>query len=86
MVTLSVAKIAQYVRSEEDAKPTNQRRLEGVGHGNQVSVGDVAPAIVVGPNNDKASSFNGQAFLDGNDVIWITSVPYDATSTPGTWH
>ena len=86
MATLSVGKIVQYVLSEEDAKQINQRRLEGVGHGNQVSVGDVVPVIVVLPNNDKASTFNGQAFLDGNDVLWITSVPYDATSTPGTWH
>jgi hypothetical protein len=39
--------------------------------GNEVGEGDVVPMIIVkqwGPN-----TVNGQAFLDGNDTLWVTS-------------
>ena len=98
METLSVGRIVQYVLSKEDVEQINRRRVEGVGHGkdwpqgaqahvgNQASAGAVVPAIVVWPHHNEDSTFNGQAFLDGNDVLWITSVPYSAESKPRTWH
>ena len=101
METLSVGLIVQYVLSKEDAEQINRRRVEGVelsknwpkgaqAHvGNPATAGDVVPAIIVHPHNDEASTFDGQAVLNGNDVLWITSVPYSpysADSKPRTWH
>jgi len=46
--------------------------------GNEHRAGDVVPVIVVhvwpdeyGPGFE---GFNGQAFLDGNDTLWVTSI------------
>lgn len=56
--------------------------------GNPVAVGDEVPAIVVTvwPNEfgDGIPGFNGQAFLDGNFQLWLTSVREG--TEPGTWH
>lgn len=55
--------------------------------GNPASAGDVVPLLVVRvwPNEfgDGVPGVNGQAFLDGNDVLWITSAREG--TTPGTW-
>ena len=43
--------------------------------GNDVKEGDVFPMLIVqvwGPS--PTSAVNGQVFLDGNDVLWATSV------------
>lgn len=43
--------------------------------GNKVEQGDVFPMLVVRTwGNDENSAVNGQVFLDGNDVLWATSV------------
>lgn len=71
-------------------------------HGTQAHVGDwavagdVLPMLVVRVWSDKSApggpGVNGQVFLDGNDVLWVTSVREDAlapgnmANTPGTWH
>ena len=98
MENLSVGRIVQYVLSGADAEQINRRRVRGVGHapdwpagaqahvGNPVIAGDIVPAIVVWPHHNEDSTFNGQAFLDGNDVLWLTSVRYDAGGGHGTWH
>ena len=43
--------------------------------GNEAHEGDTVPMLIVKTWGDSAtSSVNGQAFLDGNDVLWVTSV------------
>ena len=55
--------------------------------GNQASAGDVVPLVVVKvwPNEygEGIPGVNGQAFLDGNDALWITSAKEG--TKPGTW-
>ena len=55
--------------------------------GNPASAGDVVPLVVVRvwPNEfgEGVPGVNGQAFLDGNDALWITSAKEG--TDPGTW-
>lgn len=55
--------------------------------GNTASAGDVVPLVVVKvwPNEygEGVPGVNGQAFLDGNDALWITSAKEG--TEPGTW-
>jgi phospholipase C len=50
--------------------------------GNAPSVGQHVPMIVCVVWNSEGV-VNGQAFLDGNDVLWITSAKEG--TEPGTW-
>ena len=86
MKILAMGKIVQYVLSQQDVEGIVQRRVSGSRAGKPPAVGDVVPALVVRSNLTKERSFNGQAFLDGNDSLWLASVPYSAKSKPGTWH
>jgi|SRR6185295_17620193 len=55
--------------------------------GNSASAGDVVPLVVVRvwPHEfgEGVPGVNGQALLDGNDTLWITSAKEG--SEPGTW-
>lgn len=55
--------------------------------GNRPSAGDVVPLLIVRVWPDEygvdVPGVNGQAFLDGNDVLWVTSVREGAE--PGQW-
>jgi len=52
--------------------------------GNNVKEGDVFPMLIVRCWGDTATScVNGQVFLDGNDVLWTTSV--SVGEGPRTW-
>lgn len=55
--------------------------------GNPMSVGQVVPLVVVAvwPNEfgNGLDGVNGQAFLDGNDALWVTSAKEG--TEPGTW-
>jgi hypothetical protein len=43
--------------------------------GNQANEGDTYPMLIVRVWGDTPSSYvNGQVFIDGNDVLWATSV------------
>lgn len=43
--------------------------------GNEVKEGDTYPMMIVQTWGDApTSAVNGQVFLDGNDVLWVTSV------------
>ncbi len=60
--------------------------------GNSASVGDVVPLHVVRVWPDEygvgVPGINGQAILDGNDTLWVTSAKEGAqpgVSEPGTW-
>ncbi len=42
--------------------------------GNEAHEGDVVPMLIVKCWGDtESAAVNGQAFLDGNDVLWVTS-------------
>lgn len=55
--------------------------------GNTAAEGDIVPLVVVRvwPNEygEGIPGVNGQAFLDGNDVLWVTSAKEG--TEPGTW-
>jgi hypothetical protein len=74
----SVGRIVQYRLSKNDvARIDAVRGSVGTAHkvGNAPDIGDVVPLIIVrvwGESPD--SHVNGQAFLDGNDTLWVTSV------------
>lgn len=97
MENVTIGRIVWYSLSPQDVEALSRRRVERVGHseswpagaqahvGNPHEVGQVVPTIVVWPHHNEDSTFNGQAFLDGNDVLWITSARYDKDGAPGTW-
>ncbi len=52
--------------------------------GNEAKEGDTVPMLIVKTWGDTpTSSVNGQAFLDGNDVLWVTSATVG--EGPRTW-
>lgn len=52
--------------------------------GNDAAEGQIYPMIITRVwGKDESSSVNGQVFLDGNDVLWKTSVQVD--NGPGTF-
>ena len=55
--------------------------------GNHASAGEVVPLVVVKvwPNEygENIPGVNGQALLDGNDALWVTSAKEG--TEPGTW-
>ncbi|MCZ4066445.1 hypothetical protein O1W71_02025 [Microbacterium sp. H37-C3] len=54
-----------------------------VHHGNPAAAGDVLPMLIVRVWNDEV--VNGQVFLDGNDSLWVTSVPSGDGQRRWTW-
>ncbi|ARC55993.1 hypothetical protein AS850_02755 [Frondihabitans sp. 762G35] len=53
--------------------PANDGRQNHVG--NKAEAGQVVPMIIVRAwGSTPSSSVNGQALLDGNDTLWVTSV------------
>jgi len=83
-------RIVLYTLSKQDADAVNKRRADAQRHlqdhrensngvqihvGNQLSEDDVYPMMIIrvwGPT--ATSCVNGQVFLDGNDLLWVTSV------------
>lgn len=56
--------------------------------GNPARAGDVLPMMIVKVNDVGIGSVNGQVFLDGCDVLWVTSreqVATDSTDRQGLW-
>lgn len=54
--------------------------------GNPVKEGDVVPMLIIRTwldARDEVVSVNGQAFLDGNDTLWITAAREG--DGPGQW-
>ena len=93
--TLSVGRIVHYTLTQTDADEINRRRgdaqREGacqtgkvVHVGNSAAAGEVCAAVVVKAfEGDRA---NLQVLLDGNDVLWRTSVAWALSSAGrGNW-
>jgi len=83
MAKLTAGRIVLYMISRENAEEVNRRHIQNAGSVGQLLLGgEVVPAIVVWPHTD--TNFNGQAFLDGNDSLWLTSV--EEGVGPGKWY
>jgi len=57
--------------------------------GNPVQAGDIAPAMVVAVFTETPNMHGGinlKVMLDGSDVYWACSVPFDEKKRPFTWH
>ena len=86
-------RIVLYTLSKQDADAQNKRRADAQKHlqdhrensngvqihvGNSLAEGDVYPMVITRVWNEDPGTVNGQVLLDGNDLLWVTSV------TPGT--
>lgn len=71
--------IAERMRAEPPQWPVGAQAHIG----NYVGAGDVVPLIVVRVWPSGIPSVNGQALLDGSDVLWVTSAREG--TEPGTW-
>lgn len=85
----TIGRIVHYRVNEQDAEAINRRREHAKAHlddhcvnangvqihvGNRVSAGDVFPMMITRVWGDTPeSAVNGQLFLDGNDIYWVTS-------------
>lgn len=85
----TVGRIVLYKVNSADVYQINARRKDGsdkrqwhaairsgaqVHVGNDVKVGDVFPMIVTRVWGDTPdAAINGSCFLDGNDILWVTS-------------
>lgn len=88
----SIGRIVHLKLSADCADQINRRREPGAGHsegwpkgaqahsGNPVREGEIVPMIVTLVFSE---CVNGQAILDGNDSLWVTSVKEG--TEPGTW-
>lgn len=76
---ITVGRIVHYTLSTGDADQINRRALPQLG--NTVTEGQVVPLLVV--RVWSPTCINGQALLDGNDALWVTSV-MEGTG-PRTW-
>jgi len=91
--------IVAYCLSASDCERINQRRADARDHidehranangvqihvGNSVAEGDVYPMLITRVWGDGPDALvNGQVMLDGNDVLWTTSVKVG--EGPQTW-
>lgn len=76
-MTVAVGRVVHYRLSEEDAEKIRHSRFLGNVHSaNEVSAGDVYPAIVVRVNDSFEKDLvtvNLRVWLDGTDDYWATS-------------
>lgn len=96
----SIGRVVHYQLTLVDADAINRRRVrpeliaglidvgqwpEGIqAHvGNECYAGEILPCIVTKVWADNAIS--GQVLLDGNDTLWVTTVPYSPGSNQGAW-
>jgi hypothetical protein len=83
-----------YTLADFDAKAIDGRRKasNGVLGGNYAEEGQTYPMLITRPWGDTPeSAVNGQVFLDGNDILWVTSRSQDRDAAagqpaaPGRW-
>ena len=54
--------------------------------GNEVSLGEIVPAMVLKVWSQDSGCSNLKVMLDGTDTYWATSRSFAADRTLGTWH
>lgn len=85
MTQITVARIVHYALTQQNAEAINKRRQDArdskiaqtssgaqVHFGNEARAGDILPLLVTKVWPD--GLVNGQVFLDGNDILWVSSV------------
>ena len=79
-MTPRIGRIVHYKLSAIDAEKINLQVREG----NTVREGEVFPMIITKLwGSDPDSYLNGQLFLDGSELYWVTSTKVG--DTPGTY-
>lgn len=81
-MTASPGRIVHYALTDNDCARISVARLDDEQRkGNTPRAGDIVPLLVVRvwPNG----SVNGQAFLDGNDSLWVLSA--SEGEVEGSW-
>jgi len=86
MPKATVGRIVHYALADNDLIRIKAPFYQNPNESNPMWLGQIVPAIVVWPHDDEPQTFNGQAFLDGNFTLGLTSVPYSEEPKPGTWH
>ena len=90
----TTGRIVLYTLTADNAARINAARTgQGCGIGNNVHEFDVVPLIIVRVWPDEGGpgipGVNGQAILDGNDTLWVTSAYEDCCSAEkpatGSW-
>lgn len=85
-----VGRNVHYVIGAQDKQNILNRRERLQVYGNDPEVGDHVAMMIVKVSCDEQRAgvplVNGRCFLDGNDFLWVISVPYDENKKPGTWH
>ena len=90
MTVPTPGRIVLYTLSAQDVEATNKRRADAQAHlqdhrensngvqihvGNRLNESDTYPMIISRVwGSEENSAVNGQVFLDGNDLLWVTSV------------
>lgn len=70
----TIGRIVHYTLHWEDVERINLRRAKPPLNLNKVEDGQVYPMLITRTWGDTPeSSVNGQVFLDGDDVLWVTS-------------
>ena len=69
-----------YRLTAHDASAVGERRTEAASHANTHREGDTVPMLIV---RDWGDSVNGQASIDGNFTLWVTSAKQG--TEPGQW-
>lgn len=91
----TIGRIVHYRLTADEAAAINKRRADArterslakaeggavIHVGNTAHAGDVVALLVTDTHG--ADCVNGQAFLDGNDSLWVTSTTYGIG--PGEW-
>jgi hypothetical protein len=72
--TVKLGEMLHYRVGKDDANERNDLRKTAAHQhqGHKLDAGEVVPFIVTKLGND--GKFNGQAFLDGNDSLWVKNV------------
>lgn len=87
----TIGRIVHYSLTAADAEKINRSRIHTYDKmdlhvGNEVKEGQVFPLMITAVWGDKDdSAFNGQLFLDGNDVVWITSTSVGEGPSKCAW-
>lgn len=80
----TVGRTMHYTLNAGDVARIEYARQQGINEGNNVTVGDVLPAVVTRVwGEGEGTLLNLQVFLDGPDSLWVTSRPFG--EDPGCW-
>lgn len=82
---VSIGSVLHYRIPKDDIAEANDLRKTAAHQhsGHKIEAGDVVPLIVTALG--KEGKFNGQAFLDGNDTLWVKTCTMGENEGQCTW-